>query len=725
MKKTIFFTLFFTVLLFAQTGQVEGFVSDVQTGKIIPGANVIIKNTFLGASADADGKFCIKKIPIGTQIVMVSVIGYQTQEMEIDILPRIKQTVRFQMVEDVLQAPQVTVTGNRKTQTYLESTVSVDVVDYKEIEERNAYSMEDVLNYKVGVSTINGQLSIRGSQGYTTGSGSRVLVLVDGVPMLSGDAGGINWDLIPVNQIESVEILKGSGSALYGANAMGGVVNIRTKEAGLENKFGVQMSGGFYSRPYYKQWQFQDGHRKFIRSSFGRSQSIGKHNFLVSIDHFKTEGMTEAGWENRFNFIGKGKLHFRDNATLTMYGNYKTGDHGFAATWDDARMPFEVSEEARDDIVFSQNGYANANFNFTPSAKTHLNAKAYAYKTFWRTDWHEWEEPDSSKSGKYGGDLQFDSIFGKHSFTLGSSAMYSEVKSAIFENHFSWDYAAFLQDDFECTERIHFSIGGRLDYHQVDEGNAEQKFIPKFGVVWQPYPITSLRASWGRGFRGASVAEMFTSTQVLFLEVRPNPDLVSETSTSYEVGLSHILPGMVFVNAAIFRNDYTNMIEPLLVADSTDAGNIDKVYIKFENFHQARIDGFEIDFRIPWVSDQVTQQFAYTFLHSQDLEKDESLAYRNKHNFFTILDISAEKWKIGLEWRFLSRIDGVRIYPENENTGQDKRVPVKLANLRFQRDFRYLRFQLRVDNLFQYYYTLLERNIVSERKFTATISTGF
>lgn len=724
MKKTLLILAFISFAL-AQTGQVSGTVFDAKTGEPIAGANVMVKNTFLGASADAEGKFLIKKVPIGTQIMMVSVIGYQVQEIEIEILPRTKQTVQFKMEENVLQAPQVTVTGNRKTQTYLESTVSIDVVDYKEIEERNAYSMEDVLNYKVGVSTINGQLSIRGSQGYTTGSGSRVLVLVDGVPMLSGDAGGINWDLIPVNQIESVEILKGSGSALYGANAMGGVVNIRTKEAGLKNKFGVQMSGGFYSQPYYEQWQFQDGRRKFVKSSFGRSQSFGKHNFLVSVDHLKTEGMTEAGWENRLNLIGKGKFNFTDNANLTIYGNYKTGDHGFAATWDDAREPFAVSEDAKDDIVFSQNGYANANFNFTPSAKTHFNAKAYAYKTFWRTNWHEWDEPDSSRSGKYGGDLQFDSILGKHSFTLGSSAIYSEVKSAIFDNHSSWDYAAFLQNDFELSERIHLSIGGRFDCHEVDDGDAEQKFIPKLGIVWQPYPITSLRASWGKGFRGASVAEMFTSTQVLFLEVRPNPELVSETSTSYEMGLSHILPGMVFVNAAIFRNDYTNMIEPLLVADSTEAGNIEKVYIKFQNFYQARIDGFEIDFRIPWVADKVTQQFAYTFLNSQDLEKDEPLAYRNKHNFFTIVDMNGEKWKLGLEWRFLSRIDKVRIYQENENTGQDKRIPVKLANLRFMRDFKHFRFQFRVDNLFQYYYTLLERNMVSERKFTATISTAF
>src|SRR5438477_642203 len=94
--------------------------------------------------------------------------------------------------------------------------------------------------------------------GHVQGLNSRVLLTVDGVPMNQGDRGGIDWDLLAVDEVESVDILKGAGSSLYGSAALGGVVNVTTRDvpSGLHSR--VRLTGGVYADPPYAIWQFRD-----------------------------------------------------------------------------------------------------------------------------------------------------------------------------------------------------------------------------------------------------------------------------------------------------------------------------------------------------------------------------------------------------------------------------------------------------------------------------------
>src|SRR5256886_14181134 len=91
--------------------------------------------------------------------------------------------------------------------------------------------------------------NIRGSTGYVQGLGSRVLLLVDGVPANQGDRGGINWDLVPLDRVERVEGVKGAGSSLYGSAALGGVVNLITREIPLGFHARVRATGSLVSHP--------------------------------------------------------------------------------------------------------------------------------------------------------------------------------------------------------------------------------------------------------------------------------------------------------------------------------------------------------------------------------------------------------------------------------------------------------------------------------------------
>src|SRR5207249_8876710 len=98
-----------------------------------------------------------------------------------------------------------------------------------------------------GVQFLYGQVNIRGSTGYVQGLGSRVLLLVDGVPANQGDRGGINWDLVPLDEVQRVEIVKGAGSSLYGSAALGAAVNLLTPDIEPGFHAGLRATGGSYA----------------------------------------------------------------------------------------------------------------------------------------------------------------------------------------------------------------------------------------------------------------------------------------------------------------------------------------------------------------------------------------------------------------------------------------------------------------------------------------------
>ena len=118
-----------------------------------------------------------------------------------------------------------------------------------------------------GVDVIENQVNIRGGAGWSYGAGSRVLVLVDDMPMLTADAADAKLDFLPIENCEQIEVLKGAASSLYGSAALNGVVNFRTGYAGLKPKTKVMIYNGMFGNPDEKSWiwwgkkqpQFQGG----------------------------------------------------------------------------------------------------------------------------------------------------------------------------------------------------------------------------------------------------------------------------------------------------------------------------------------------------------------------------------------------------------------------------------------------------------------------------------
>ena len=143
----------------------------------------------------------------------------------------------------------VVVSSGKFEQKLNEMTVSMEVIKPQLITNKNTTSIETVLEQVPGLTIIDNDPQIRGGSGFTFGVGSRVAILVDGIPLLSGDAGRPEWSYIPVENIEQVEIIKGASSVLYGSSALNGVINIRTAYPRSKPKTSINYSAGVYSLP--------------------------------------------------------------------------------------------------------------------------------------------------------------------------------------------------------------------------------------------------------------------------------------------------------------------------------------------------------------------------------------------------------------------------------------------------------------------------------------------
>ena len=126
---------------------------------------------------------------------------------------------------------QIVVSADRIEQKIAELTVSLDVIKSDFLSGSHITDAQELINKVPGIEVLDGQASVRGGSGYSYGVGSRVMALIDGLPLLSPDAGSIKWQFLPLENLAQVEIIKGASSVLYGSSALNGIINFRTADA--------------------------------------------------------------------------------------------------------------------------------------------------------------------------------------------------------------------------------------------------------------------------------------------------------------------------------------------------------------------------------------------------------------------------------------------------------------------------------------------------------------
>ncbi|MBN1466441.1 TonB-dependent receptor [candidate division KSB1 bacterium] len=715
MKKThalllaILFCLRVHSALAQSTGSLEGKVTDLATGEALPGVNVTVIGTVLGAATDADGYFVIQRIPPGTYGIQVTMIGYKRAQVTARVQAEEATALMIALEETILETPEVMVTANKRRQSIQDTPNSVGVLTSRDIEQKNQIYIDQFLQQASGVNFVGSQVNIRGSSGFSYGAGSRVLFLIDGVPAMPGDSGDIKWDMIPASQIERVEIIKGAGSALYGSSALGGVINIITKKASARPITNLRLSAGAYDAPAHPEWKWSDELRHFSDIDIDHTRKIGqKSEILAAVGRHQSMGYRQNTEQLRHNASFKWNYKPTGTHNLTLSTNWEGGDRQTGLMWRSQRQALQVSPEALGDYVQSNKFSANLFHNWVITKNLGLQTRASYFYNYWKNWFHD--NITASKAQKPGVEIQGDwQISADNSLIFGAEGSWDYVDSDLVGAHDQYVIGAYVQNERPLITNLNMTLGVRYDYAWVDIGFIDSEFNPKIGLVWHVQRDIRLRASSGRGFRAASMSERFADSIYSGLRIIPNPELQSETSWSQEIGVNFTPSSRFYIDVAGFMNDYWDLIEP--------EPNENQV-VQFINITRARITGVETTLKmLPYTN--LSFDLGYTWMDPQDLDLDETLAYRPRHLFTGGITYSIGDFECGADLRYISRFDAVKVYPH------DDRVDQKLVNLRGVYRIGAFALTMSLNNVFNHNHTQMERTLMPIRHLVLTLSSKF
>lgn len=622
-KTTTLFILCFVLLkinLQAQSnGIIKGKISDSQTKEALPGA-IISTSAKSGVSSDMNGNYFISS-PAGKQELECSMVGYKTQKQSVDVKENDTVIVNFTMSDANTLLEEVVVSAGKFEQKLSDVTVSMEVIKPALLENKNTTSLDQIMNQVPGVTISDGQASIRGGSGFAYGAGSRVLMMVDEMPMLSADAGDVKWNYLPIENLEQVEVIKGASSALFGSSALNGVINLRTAYAKDKPLTSVTIYGGGYDAPkyQYKWWKGSSQQQKGL--NFSHAEKIKNLDLVLGGHMYDDDGYRMLETEKRARFNANLRYNFKKIPGLSVGVNTNMMDvkGGLFFLWAHADsaylVPYTITPK---DTIRSIQNYKNKRFNIDPFI-TYFFGKnnKLSFRSRYFITKNNNDKNQEATSELYFTDLQYQKRF-KNDLTLTLGAVYSEQQifsEALYGRHTGKNTAGYLQVD-KKIKRLTMSLGLRGEYYKVDTAytrgyiSKNIKDLPfqpvaRAGLNYQLFDYTFLRASFGQGYRFPSVAEKFISTNVSVLKIYPNESLQPERGWSAEVGVKQgfsISKFKGFLDVAGFWTEYTNMVEfvfDVYIPDGKATGFpfIDAVNyagFKSQNLGRAQIKGIDV-----------------------------------------------------------------------------------------------------------------------------------
>ncbi len=722
MKALIIIWILSVTTAVGQTGALTGHIVDARSGEALPGVNVIVQGTLRGAATDIDGKFLVSGIRPGTHTVSFALVGYKRElRSGVAITDGGVTTLDVRLTAVAISTDPVIVTASKREQSLQESPSSISVMDAAGMAYRNAITVDDVLRYVPGVNMTYDQVNVRGSSGYSRGAGSRVLLLIDGIPLLTGDTGELNFESIPTGQIERVEVVKGAASALYGSSALGGVINVITHRVPDDPEGRVRMYGGLFAKPGFSQWEWSDRSRLQGGISATYSRHVGPVGLSVYGSRMVDDSHRQNDWKKRTNLALRADASLSSDDVLSVTANYLNQYRGAFLYWKDLSNTLVPPDVYQGETIHSTRFYTTAIYTHTYSTSVVLTTRALWFKNRF-TD-QLGSRYDISKSDVLRGEAQLSwSPTDQHIFAFGAEGNYDHVNATLFGVHNGGGGAVYAQDEIILFEPLTLTLGARFDIQSLDSLQTNSQFNPKVALVYAAAPGTAVRASVGRGFRSPTVAEAFTSTNIGGFKIVPNPALKPERSSSFEVGANQLLGENAVVDLALFQNDFWDLIE---------TGFNQFGQGQFSNVTRARIRGLEASSQLQFFNRALSFNLSYTYIDPRDITANDVLKYRHRHMVYASTMGRAGILTFGVDYRYLSKIE--RIDQEFVTLGiikdGDVVVPINVFDLRFGADFSTMGLPLNatfnVNNILGYNYVELIGNMAPLRTFVLTLETRF
>jgi len=705
--KLCFFTFcFFVPFLKAQ---ITGKVIDASNKQPIIAAK-IISSDGNKVKSDLEGNFKLNSLNFPVTII-TSMLQFENDTVTV--------TGPGELII-ILQAPTkdlgtVVVSAGRRKQAIEEVPVSMEIIRPQLIDNKGITDLEAAVDQTPGVFTMDGQVSIRGGSGFAYGTGSRVLLLWNGMPLLSGYAGDTQWNAIPMEQASQVEVMKGASSVLYGSGALNGVISLQEKEPSTKAETKVKLQYGLYDGPKREsmKWWGKDSAQRFNpmnqQIEVFRSQMFARYGYTLSTTLFHNDGYRQG--ENEYRGRVSGTVYFRpvkwERLKAGIGYNYQIQKTGNFLIWQSDSLGYTPSGG-----VDTSNAASTLTYNLgqrlfiDPYLKfIDKNNNKHQLKTrMYYAENTNINKPDQSNGAIiYFTDYQFQKQWDNGiTLTSGLSNIYNVVFSNLFGDHNSNNAAAYTQYEHKLMKKLDLSAGFRVEHFIMDgkSGDSDFKFgkdssaftIPVYpifraGLHYEIAKYTHFRISAGQGIRYPAVAERYTQTSVGALNIFPNATLTPEKGWAGEIGIKQgvkIGEWKGMFDAAWFINRYQNMIEFTfgfynppsiqLSTDPNDPGYINKwVGFRANNAEAAQISGFDLSFNSMGEigNVEIISLIGYTYMNPISLNNDPQylstfsdtvsgmLKYRFRHLAKADIEVNYENYSVGISCRYNSNMANV------------------------------------------------------------------
>lgn len=568
MKNFILYKSLLVILLIAiavtargQQASLSGRVTAVD-GEPLGFTNVALEGTAYGTSTDDDGRFTMSNIPAGTYKVLVSFLGYETSQKRIKLLANQKVQLDFALEPTSNIMNEVVVTGTMKEVNRLESPVPVEVYNPTFFKKNPTPNIYEALQNVNGVRPqLNCQVCNTGDIHINGLEGPYTMVLIDGMPIVSSLATVYGLSGIPNSLVERMEIVKGPASSLYGSEAIGGLINIITKNPDKAPLFSVDVMG-----TSWEELNVDLGVKFNVGEKAAVLTGVNYYDYNKLVDH-NHDNFTDVTNQQRVSLFQKWNFKRKDNRLFTLAARYYWEDRwGGELDWTpEFRGGDEIYGEAitteRWEFLGQYQLPTVDNMLFSFSFNSHDQNSVYG------------DTPYLADQKIGFGQLTWDKVIGKHDLLVGSALRYTyyddntpatggEASDPNNEPDEIWLPGIFVQDEITFTPKHKMLLGLRYDYNN-HHGNI---FTPRFAYKWSITPTDIFRVNAGTGFR---VVNLFTEDHAALTgarEVVITEQLAPERS--YNVNVNYIKRlylesgGSGSVELSTWYTHFTNVIFP-------------------------------------------------------------------------------------------------------------------------------------------------------------------
>ncbi len=706
-------------------GEICGIVSCVETGEPLIAASVYLKNMHIGAISDEEGNFCIKKVPPGEYYLVVDMIGFQNIEArQVKIEPGETVELQLELKQETIAFDEcVTVTSTRGPSLVTEVPSSVSVVNTGAFKNQTAQNLAELLQDVAGVYVkdqggLGGSktLSLRGS------TAGQVVVLLDGQRINNPQTGQVDLSTLSMEGVKRVEVVRGGNSALYGADAVGGVVNIITREAahretgwtGSVKATGASFNTGAFESSYqhtFQNWRLNTALKYFYsEGDFTYTNNYGKERQRKNAD---------IRSKNLYFRIGRDfgeEIYMRQ---LELSYRHYDSERG---------APGTIEPYYYDARMWDRNNQWNLLFTGNIFSVMHK----LRWQNYYYDSWSRYYNDESAQlidsrflTKTYGSELQVRSVIQSNStLTYGSSIRYDRVNdyqentdrqrqsASVFmvnENHLP------LAQGWLSKISLVPSLRYDLNSDYPNRLSPKLGAVINFGQRWK----TALKTNMGLSYRAPTFNDLYWPEDAW---TKGNPDLKPESGYDWDVGLRLQYP---LGNGFSFESSYfVSHMQDLIVWQQEDNLWMPK------NVQETHTRGIENNLNLILFRQMLDLNVNYTYMDARNLtagssqQENKRLVYRPEHNVNLALTMRYEPFIFSYQYQYVSRR-----YTDTANLWANSLSPYTISHVSGGytlplNETLELKFIVQVKNIFDREYRIIKNMPIPGRELRASVSVN-